>query len=457
MKYTSGFGVVPDAVQREELSTALYSMARDVKESHWSYVFGRMNLVSDDTCRVVSATGTQDGYLITGINFNAFMLLTLEAQKCALKHVCLHWLNAHISSRVNDLRNVYGDDIVGTATDLVIAPLLDHTPLFELGYVIPEPAMYGLEEGLTTEEYCMLLRYEDALPSYGSDEVVTSSVDDVVKKAVTGEPPSFVKNGKVDRDAMAEAIQSGEIIPVSMDQLNMSQAGGACDHVLDSLIRETMQKYKGHGWLTAETEQRITAIDRKNVIPWNTLIKQKHRKHTDLLREATKLRPSRRHAAYFGRRHASKCSVTVWIDTSGSMQERELALINSELDALERKHTHIVVGHVDAAVCGEPVVYKRGDKLESFFGRGGTDFRPAFDWMAKNVQVSRPDFVIYFTDGYGYAYNWEDLPGWTKSADILWVLTDTGMTVDTFRKQVAHYGDAVVFDTHSGVDEKHYK
>lgn len=479
MSYSERFGVVPSPFQRDEIGAVLYSIARDQRDSHWMYAFSRMNFVVDTTCRLVSASGTENGYMLTGVNFNDFILLPMDAQKCALKHVALHWLNGHISSRVERLKVQYGEKVTGLATDLAISHLLDTTPLFEAGYVMPEPSLFGFEQNLTTEMYCQLLSghmaehrnknesgdipsLDDILQQHVDQQqqdppVETSSIDEKTVETDTSPPPSFVNNGKIDENKLREAIQSGEVMPVPIDELHTEEAGSLLDNEIESMMREAAEKYKSHGWLTAEASEYIKSLKRDSVVPWNTVIQQKHRRHLDLLREATKMRPSRRHSSYFGRRHTSKCKIVVWIDTSGSMSPRELSLINAELDALERKNVHITVGHIDAAVCREPEVYRRGTELTNFFGRGGTDFRPAFNWMAEHMRVDPPDFAVYFTDGYGFAYQWEDLPGFTKTLDIVWVLMDTGMPPANFKSQVCSYGDAVAFDTHKNVSEHHYK
>ena len=58
-----------------------------------------------------------------------------------------------------------------------------------------------------------------------------------------------------------------------------------------------------------------------------------------------------------------------------------------------------------------------GDALDiTIFGRGGTDFRPPFQWVADNA--IEPDIFIYITDGCGPAPEIEpDYP-------VIWLSTD---------------------------------
>jgi len=134
------------------------------------------------------------------------------------------------------------------------------------------------------------------------------------------------------------------------------------------------------------------------------------------------------------------------------MGERELACTSAELHGLVQRGCIVYVGQVDADLQGAPELFDGTVNLETFCGRGGTDFRPAFDWMAQQTKL--PDFVVYFTDGAGTAP--EQPPAFLRDLDILWVLTDEGMSPEDFRENVCNYGDVVVMDTQSDVDERRF-
>lgn len=90
--------------------------------------------------------------------------------------------------------------------------------------------------------------------------------------------------------------------------------------------------------------------------------------------------------------------IVIVVDTSGSIGERELEQFAGEISAIseEAQPEAIHVVYCDAAVqsvqefrAAEPVT------LEAK-GGGGTDFRPAFDWVAENNIA--PACLIYLTD-----------------------------------------------------------
>lgn len=110
-------------------------------------------------------------------------------------------------------------------------------------------------------------------------------------------------------------------------------------------------------------------------------------------------------------------TVVVAIDTSGSIYadpsllKRFFTEMRGILD--EVKPRRLLVMWIDAAVHAVDEVEEASD-LTSLTpkGGGGTDFRPAFDWIAK--EQLEPDALIYLTDGYG------SFPSSAPSYPTLW-------------------------------------
>jgi predicted metal-dependent peptidase len=90
-------------------------------------------------------------------------------------------------------------------------------------------------------------------------------------------------------------------------------------------------------------------------------------------------------------------------DTSGSMWSKWLSTSCSEIQgAMEVANIkRLWVLDIDASMQGLIQEYGPNDRIDfSAKGRGGTDFRPPFEW-AKNECPLPPKALIYFTDGYG--------------------------------------------------------
>lgn len=131
--------------------------------------------------------------------------------------------------------------------------------------------------------------------------------------------------------------------------------------------------------------------------------------------------------------------IAVCLDTSGSINDKLLSLFMAEVEAILDiiRPESIIIIPCDAKVYepGVTVLYP-GDTFEKreFGGRGGTSFKPPFEYLAKHdIHV---DKVIYLTDMEG---TFPADPG----IDTLWVST-------VERNAKAPFGDVVVIDIPEG-------
>ena len=110
-------------------------------------------------------------------------------------------------------------------------------------------------------------------------------------------------------------------------------------------------------------------------------------------------------------------TIAVIVDTSGSLPAATLAEFWAELRevASEIRPERVVVLQVDAAL-QDAAEYAPDDLPEKIAlkGRGGTDFRPGFEWLGE--QGIRPAVCLYFTDMECSRYP-EAEPGF----DVVWV------------------------------------
>jgi predicted metal-dependent peptidase len=130
-------------------------------------------------------------------------------------------------------------------------------------------------------------------------------------------------------------------------------------------------------------------------------------------------RPPRRYPELVGivpgrERRPHRPQIMAVIDTSGSISDEMLEMIDGELRRLAQDHEVIVV---ECDVVIQKVAKYR--RLEVVNGRGGTDFRPPLE--GPFLQRYRPDVVVYFTDGYGPA------PENAPSVPVIWCLVPEGI------------------------------
>lgn len=105
-------------------------------------------------------------------------------------------------------------------------------------------------------------------------------------------------------------------------------------------------------------------------------------------------------------------------DTSGSVSNDELQQYFSEASAIcaTVKPDPLYFVQCDAAINSIDVI-EPGDEIDvRVKGRGGTDFRPVFDWIAR--EGIEPECLVYLTDGCGPA------PKVAPPYDVLWISTD---------------------------------
>jgi predicted metal-dependent peptidase len=124
-----------------------------------------------------------------------------------------------------------------------------------------------------------------------------------------------------------------------------------------------------------------------------------------------------------GKRGAGADLVAVWIDCSGSVGNREYDAFFSEVGGIMQdvRPRRLLVGWCDAVVQRTEWVQTLdevyGLMRENVPGRGGTSFKPPFEWMAKEGVV--PETCVYLTDGMGPYPPKTTFPTiWVMSTDV---------------------------------------
>ncbi len=117
-------------------------------------------------------------------------------------------------------------------------------------------------------------------------------------------------------------------------------------------------------------------------------------------------RPSARRGdpAIFPSLRSPQMNLVVAVDVSGSIHQDELNEFIGEIDSLKAQvRARVALLTADAQITGDsPWRFEAWDQCvlpERIIGGGGTDFRPVFDWVARNDE--NPDLLIYFTDADG--------------------------------------------------------
>jgi predicted metal-dependent peptidase len=189
-------------------------------------------------------------------------------------------------------------------------------------------------------------------------------------------------------------------------------------------------------------KQFIEAADSQPVVPWFQRINQVVSSGISMERRVTKRRLNRRNPDFgFGRVNLNTTRVCFIIDTSGSMADAELAHIDAELRCLSQlTEEPLTIVHCDANVA-KSETYRYGTRLQEFFGRGGTSFEPALQFVKEMDEP--PDLVCYFTDGYGGRLNDDEPILHPALFDVLWILTPGGMDEEKFKERITSLGEVI--------------
>ena len=207
-------------------------------------------------------------------------------------------------------------------------------------------------------------------------------------------PPSHDPFGTGEvMDASARAGDDGDSGETPVDVAAEEQAW-------DEAMHQALNIARAEGKVPGRVEETVKGAH-ASTLDWRTLLR---RYMTDAAkRDYSWSLPNRRFidsGLYLPSiRSEGMDTIAVIVDTSGSLPAATLAEFWSELRdvAAEIRPESVIVLQVDAAV-QEAAEYAPDDLPDEIVvrGRGGTDFRPGFEWL--DEQGIRPAVCLYFTD-----------------------------------------------------------
>jgi predicted metal-dependent peptidase len=110
--------------------------------------------------------------------------------------------------------------------------------------------------------------------------------------------------------------------------------------------------------------------------------------------------------------------VIVAVDTSGSVDEALLGTFLGEVSSMMQQYPNYEIDLITAdAKIQSHQTFLPGEILDyEVSGGGGTDFRPVFEYIDK--QIDYPTLLLYFTDGQG------TFPQEEPNYDVLWIMPE---------------------------------
>jgi len=193
--------------------------------------------------------------------------------------------------------------------------------------------------------------------------------------------------------------------------------------IVKQMVNEAI---KNCGNIPGDLQQLINKINEPAIIRWQDELKML----VGSVKCPYKLTPLRRPRRQMdrmdlkGRLSDRKVKIAVAIDTSGSMGERELQFVFSEIFNILK----LVKFEMSIIECDTRVqrVYKAKDLKDidtKVAGRGGTSFTPVFKYIKEEMRYQdKPDLLVYFTDGWGES-QLDEAYHISPNIKLMWVLT----------------------------------
>lgn len=371
-----------------------------------------------------------------------------------LKHEARHLIEGHFSTYGLRLIDTYGNNVAAAAMDCYVNQRGDEATLEAAGLPGITVEKMGLPKGLSSEEYCELLKGKippDRQSANGQGGQGGDGSESDPQAGTTGEGDEgspFTGQGLF---RPSEVFDVDESVAETIDQYVHDLNRDLVDQFGDQFL-------KGRGWHGSDYDEFVEASTRQPSVPWHYFLRAKETQCRSEIVVPTRRRLSRRSPFHFGRVRQYGLHVVFMVDTSGSMGKAQLQLVDPELRGMHARGAQITIIHCDAQVARvEP--YSPYQPLERFYGRGGTDFSPGLLEVRKQYPV--PGLFVCFTDGYGgiEAYTRQVIAergeAWhedfiASDSEVspdgipsVWLLPQGCMEPDTFKESVCPWGQVI--------------
>ena len=177
------------------------------------------------------------------------------------------------------------------------------------------------------------------------------------------------------------------------------------------------QTIKMRGTIPAELQDIVNDLlkVKPRIFDWKAYFRRMLGSIYDINLKKTRRKESIRFPGSAGIKHKKKVSILVAVDTSGSVNKRELEDFFSEITHIYKAGARITILECDSKISAN---YEYTGKWDgTVHGRGGTDFKPVIDYYRKNIKDYAA--LVYFTDG-------ECIIPDNVPRDTIWVITSEG-------------------------------
>ncbi len=314
--------------------------------------------------------------------------LTPRQTQFMLAHDALHCALSHFARRLH--RNRHRWDL---ACDFAINAIL-----IGEGMEPPADALY-LERfsGMTAEEIYPMLQEDDEREPV--DQHLYDDADEESESADSERGEADLEQQGSRRPKAERGEAGGASRPPPLGEGERQRLETQWQQHLAAAAQQAMQAGKMDGAMARLVDHFL-----QPQLPWRVLLA---RYVTASARDDySYTRPSSRRSgeAIFPSMRSSQVDLVVAVDTSGSVSAEEIGEFVSEVNGLKgQMRARVTLLSCDQEIVGEPREFAPWEALVvdagSLQGGRGTSFVPVFEWIGQ--QDSRPDLLLYFTDGEG--------------------------------------------------------
>ena len=159
------------------------------------------------------------------------------------------------------------------------------------------------------------------------------------------------------------------------------------------LIKDAATKTRAAGKMTSEDELLISKF-LESKVSWKSELSRFAARQIETNLDTSKKKRNRRYGIlYPGTVKTENLHIGVALDTSGSVSDEALHQFMAEINKIS-KYAKVTVVEADSEIKNHYVYDPK--KKYTIKGRGGTAYKPAFDWF--NLCKEKVDGVIYFGD-----------------------------------------------------------
>jgi predicted metal-dependent peptidase len=331
--------------------------------------------------------------------------LTLDQTQFVLAHEALHCALSHFARRQHRVKHRW--DI---ACDLAINPLLLKDGLKPPPGVLLKSGF----EGMMAEEIYPYI--DDDMEEQTHDDHFYSEDEKSGGSAGGQELDADAEKGVGSGGVSSEAGHSGDG-PRALSETEREQLAVQWRQRLAGAAQQAMQAGK-----LGATMARLVEHLLQPQLPWRMLLA---RYMTAVARDDYSYqRPSRREGdAILPTLKSTQVDVVVVLDTSGSVTDSEMQEFVSEINAIKgQMRARLTLHACDAALCRNgPWIFEPWEAFSmptDIYGRGGTSFRPVFEWLER--EGFTPDLLVYFTDAEG------EFPASEPNYPVIWLVKGRG-------------------------------